>query len=57
MTKFSYLGLDNVTELLIQNNADVNVADSQGNTALMCGAEKGKTEFLTETYKPIGIVQ
>lgn len=42
MTKFSHLGLDKVTELLIQNDADVNAVDIKGNTALMLGTEKGK---------------
>lgn len=36
------LGLDDIAVQLIQNGADVNATDSNGNSALMWSIEKGK---------------
>lgn len=40
-----FSGFSKVAQLLIQNSADVNVIGRDRKTALMHGAEKGKTHF------------
>lgn len=41
-----FLGHDNVTELLIQSGADLNIAKYRGNTALMWAAQKGSEKII-----------